>query len=354
MYAKLTPCPQPSLPRHASAPSGLSARAPGPGGSGSHWRQGKSGTPRGLQQALGNQGRTPPTSKGRIRTPKGKVRPRRATPSGNKPAIGGHRLPVTQWLEDQRKAALRLATWKVGLLFLDLFSGENSPVAREVKARGGAVIAFDWLIDARFDLSQSEVQQTIMRWIRQGLVWGVWLGTDCTTWSVASYSKGPGWFNSYRTKWNLWGQMASLSPLAQQKVLQGNADAKFTCMTLREIANQPLAVGGVENPSDSVIWKLPEFQALEEMGRAFSTKCDYCQYGVRWKKPTKFLFVGGKKALAPSKLCKQAGKRCSRTKKAHLKLGQGRRHPSSGALLTKLATEYPQKLAMQILDCMAG
>ena len=360
MYAKLAARSQPSSgPRNASASSGLAARAPVPARAksrkGSHWRpQVSPGAPQGLQEILGKSRGPPKGPTGRTNAPKRKGGARKATPARNAPAIGGPRQTVAQWLEGMRQAALRLATWKIGLLFLDLFSGANSPMGREVKARGGAVIAFDWLIDARFDLSRADVQEALWGWIRQGLVWGVWLGTECTTWSVASYSKGPGWFNSYRSRGNLWGELAALSPRAREKVLQGNADARFTIQTLQKISNQPLAVGGMENPSDSVIWKLPEFQALLDIPNVFATKCDYCQYGARWKKPSRFLFVGGRKALAPSKLCKQAGKLCSRTKKPHLKLGQGRCHPSSGLVLTKLATEYPRKLATQILDCMAG
>jgi hypothetical protein len=272
----------------------------------------------------------------------------------NGPAIGGPRPPVTQWLEDMRRERLQGATWKKGLLFIDLFSGKNCPVGKDVGARGGAYIAFDVLIDARFDLTQPEVEQMLSRWIRQGLVWGVWLHTDCTTWSVASYSKGPGWFNSFRSQGNVWGELASLSPKAQEKVRQGNAHARFTARILEEIDGQPLAAGGVENPFGSVLWKLPELQALGQRSRTYQTTCHYCQYGTRWKKPTKLFFVGGKRALAPSKLCNQVGNRCAKTKKPHLKLGNGRRHPASGAVLTKLATEYPQKLAAQIVDCLAG
>ena len=210
-------------------------------------------------------------------------------------------------------------------------------------------MSFDILIDERFDLRNPETQQTLMRWIKNGWVWGVWLGTVCTTWCLASYSKGPGWFNSYRSKSNLWGEVGALSPKARKKVLQGNADAKFTIRVLQEITNQPLAVAGMENPAGSVIWKLPEFIALGKERRIHQSTCHYCQYGARWKKPTKLLFVGGAKALAPAKLCN-----CSGSKLPHLKLGGGRRHPTSGELLTKLATEYPPRLAAQIVDCLAG
>ena len=297
------------------------------------------------QPAIGGQ-----SSKGRLQIP-ARLPNLRTT----QPAIGDKGPSITQWLEDMLQDKLRTAVWKKGQLFVDLFSGKRSPVGRQVGKRGGAFIAFDVLIDARFDLSHPEVEETLMRWIRQGLVWGLWLGTDCTTWSRASYSKGPGWFNSYRTQRNLWGELTSLSPKAKEKVLQGNAHAQFSFRVLRQIADQPLAVAGLENPAGSVIWLLPELQALGKGSRVYQRTCHYCQYGARWKKPTRFLFVGGTKALAPRKLCTQKGqRRCGKTGLPHLQLGGGRRHPSSGKVLTELATEYPPKLAAQLVDCLAG
>jgi hypothetical protein len=359
MYSKLASRSGASLPRQAPARPALathalcgSARAPSKS-SGSHWRP---------KQGSAKKQELPPATRDQKESPSKRPRSKRrkqgqqlqAAPARIEPAIGGAAPTTTKWLEDLRQEIVGRATWKKGLLFADLFSGKNCPVGQEVGARGGAYLSFDVLIDARFDLNQPEVEHTLMRWIRQGLLWGAFLGTDCTTWSPASYSKGPGWFNSYRSQGNLWGELASLSPKAQEKVLLGNAHARFSIRVLQAIADQPLAVGGLENPLPSVIWKLPEFLALGRRSRTHHSTCHYCQYGTPWKKPTKLLFVGGNQALAPSKLCRQRGKRCSRTKKPHLKLGQGRRHPSSGAVLTKLATEYPQKLASQIVDCMAG
>lgn len=287
-------------------------------------------------------------------------------PTRNKPAIGGKSATISQWLENLRLDQLQKATWKRGQLFVDLFSGKKSPVGRQVAQRGGAIIAFDLLIDKRFDLGNPEVERVLMGWIRKGYIWGVWLGTDCTTWSTASYSKGPGWFNSYRTQQNLWGEMVKLNQKSKAKVIEGNAHVRFSIRVLQEVTNQPLAVAGLENPAGSVMWRLPELQALatgfqhglhqcsfrKKESRVFYSTCHYCQYGALWKKRTRFLFVGANQALAPCKICK--GQMCSRTKKAHLKLGQGRLHPSSGKLLTKLATQYPTKLAARLVDCLVG
>jgi hypothetical protein len=261
------------------------------------------------------------------------------------PAIGGQ--TVAQWLEALRLTQLKAATWKRGLLCVDLFSGPKSPIGREVGKRGGAYIAFDILIDERFDLTNPELEKVLWRWIVQGLVWAVWLGTECTTWSRASYSKGPGWLNSYRRKVNLWGEPTLLSAKAKKKVAQGNEHASLSLRILEHVAGQPRVVAGMENPAPSVIWLLPELLALEKRqgDKIHRSTCHYCQYGRPWKKASTFLWVGTRKATAPKKKCQPQGCICSRT---------GRCHPSSGKPMTLVAQPYPAQLAAKLVDCLAG
>eukprot|EP00959_Pyramimonas_sp_CCMP1952_P161086 3368499-Pyramimonas_sp.AAC.1 len=45
----------------------------------------------------------------------------------------------------------------------------------------------------------------------------------------------------------------------------------------------------LENPLDSLIWQLPEMQALESRSVVYTIVPDYCQFGSAWKKPTKLL-----------------------------------------------------------------
>ena len=281
---------------------------------------------------------------------------RLAAPAGNlkQPAIGGQ--TIAQWLEAERLSRLGAATWKKGKLFVDLFSGPRSPIGREVGKRGGAYIAFDILIDQRFDLTNPEVEAVLWGWIAQGFVWAVWLGTDCTTWSTASYSKGPGWLNSYRRKVNLWGEPALLSAKAQEKLSQGNKHAWFSLRILDHVARQPSVAAGMENPAGSAIWILPELLDLEKRhgGKIHRSTCHYCQYGKPWQKPTTFLWVATPRATAPNKKCQPRGRVCSRTGRLHVRLGQGRCHPSSGKPLTQVAQPYPPQLAAKLVDCLAG
>jgi len=258
-----------------------------------------------------------------------------------------------QWLEDLLAAALAVATWKRGKVFLELFSGSGR-VGQAVKMKGGAVIFFDIEEDPRFDLTRSDVQGVLWLWVGRGVVWGAWLGTCCVTWSRASWSKGPGWYNSYRSQENLWGELSKLSPKAKAKAILGNAMAIFSIKFLEAIGNQPLAVAALENPAESVLFKLPEFQAMERRfpKKAFRTTVDYCQYGARWKKPTTIFWMNALRSLAPNKVCVTKGGRCSRTKQRHLKLGQGRCHPTSGKRLTLCAQPYPKCLANKFAQCL--
>ena len=210
---------------------------------------------------------------------------RLAAPAGNlkQPAIGGQ--TIAQWLEAERLSRLGAATWKKGKLFVDLFSGPRSPIGREVGKRGGAYIAFDILIDKRFDLTNPEVEKVLMAWIAQGFVWAVWLGTDCTTWSRASYCKGPGWLNSYRRKVNVWGEPSLLSAKAKEKVAQGNKHALLSLRLVEQVAGQPWVAAGMENPAGSAIWLLPEILALEKRypSKIHRSTCHYCQGLPYWQ-----------------------------------------------------------------------
>jgi len=165
-----------------------------------------------------------------------------------------------------------------------------------------------------------------------------------------------GWLNSFRSQDKLWGELDKLTPKARALVLAGNLHARFSIEVLRHVAQQPLAVGAMENPAGSVIWRLPELVALERQWpqKFFRCTCDYCQYGKPWRKRTTVLWVGVDTSLVPQRLCTPRRRgRCSRSGRPHLTLGQGRCHPRSGKPLTRLAEPYPKPLAKKFADCLA-
>ena len=79
---------------------------------------------------------------------------------------------------------LACATMLKHKVFLDIFAG-TSPISAELAQRGYAVLPFDVLRGAAFDVSRPAVARTVLGWIAAGMVWGVWLATPCSTLSRA-------------------------------------------------------------------------------------------------------------------------------------------------------------------------
>ena len=61
-------------------------------------------------------------------------------------------------------------------------------LSRYLKKSGYAVLHFDIQHGCDRDLSNIVIQDVVLGWIRSGIVIGVWLGTPCTTWSIAHTS----------------------------------------------------------------------------------------------------------------------------------------------------------------------
>ena len=88
----------------------------------------------------------------------------------------------------------------------------------------------------------------------------------------------------------------------------------------------------VENPQNSWMWAQPAWKSLHKdyLTRDFLT--EYCVYGTRWKKATRFRTNG---QLGNQRL------RCSRDHVHQVLRGRGR---TSGINFTKLAEPYPRRL----------
>ena len=271
--------------------------------------------------------------------------------------LGALPQEVLNFLGSLLHAALQSSHGRPGRVFLALFAGTD-PVGKVFLAKGWGVIRFDTQLDDRLNLEHIEVQAVIFKWMDSGVVWAIWLGTYCRTWSRASFSiGGPGWINSYRTKSHPWGDLDKLNPKAKALVLAGNEHVRFSIKVLEQAARQGNITAGMENPMGSVIWRLPQVKALPEQmpKQTFIATCDYCQYGVRWKKPTSILWVGVRQALAPTKRCvMRPGACCSRTGRCHIKLGQGRLDPKTRKPMTQVAEPYPPSLAKVFANCLAG
>jgi len=101
--------------------------------------------------------------------------------------------------------------------------------------------------------------------------------------------------------------------------------------------------GFLENPSSSMIFDLPWIQKMVQRGILKIEKCDFCQYGTSYRKPTKILHWNCNIELAR---CHAVGGRCSATNSKHVVLTG----VSGGAFMTKHAQVYPRKFAKHLMN----
>ncbi len=109
------------------------------------------------------------------------------------------------------------------------------------------------------------VVSLVKGWIRSRRVWFVHFGTSCTAWSVTTPAKSrAGHFDL------------------------GVALAKVT-LELVQLCSRYGVHWSIENPSESALWKWSPLQAMRHRLKARCFDFDCCQYGCRYKKPTRIL-----------------------------------------------------------------
>ena len=69
-------------------------------------------------------------------------------------------------------------------VFLEIFAGAQA-IAKHLRRGGFGVVALDLCFSPLEDVQHPAVLNVLQGWISSGAVLGVWLGTPCTTWSIA-------------------------------------------------------------------------------------------------------------------------------------------------------------------------
>ena len=159
---------------------------------------------------------------------------------------------------------LKFCTLEGQKCFLELFSGAGH-VAAVAAARG--VPAFG--LDRRqgWDLSQEEVQQCFLSFVRRGLIKAIMLDPPCESWSLARRGKrGPsqpvGFPCRVRSILCIWGlPLETLRPQDQAVLLNGNS-CFLTCLALIRFCLVHGVPVAMENPASSMMWQVPELQEL--------------------------------------------------------------------------------------------
>ena len=260
-----------------------------------------------------------------------------------KPGIALTSKSIVDRLQTQFCRAIAGAKFKKRCIFLELYAGKKV-VTRAIKRLGFACLAFEIDDGLEFNLINPIVHRLILGWLSSGCIAGVFLGTQCSSWSRARRGPiGTAW-GPLRSLAHIAG-LPGLAPGCQKKVDIGNQQVKFTAHIIRSCIRYNIPCM-LENPLTSMMWAAPSISRGMRAPSCEAYSLDQCQYGTRWKKATQVFSWCCGHANNLSRSC--AGKRgiCSKTGLPHIQLtGVSKTHK---VLWTKVAQTYPRSLGHAI------
>ena len=219
--------------------------------------------------------------------------------------------------------------------FLDLYSGECGVACQLHSLTGAWVLCFDIVFGFEQDLGCESLRGDLLYLLGQHCFHGFGAAPVCRSFSVAVTPP-------IRTLAFPYG-ISDVSEAVKERLLDGNSTAKW----LIKMVVCAMKVGAhfwIENPAMSWLFRLPEFLHLLEhfSGQIGFWIADYCRFGRRWRKRTKFLTSCGIKGYKT--LCKGC--------KEHIKLrGRSQYHRKSWTLV---AQPYPKGVCKVIAMSLAG
>ena len=219
---------------------------------------------------------------------------------------------------------------------LELFAGSGR-VATCARKRGVPAIAVDVQRGPQYDLSRDDVIEGILAHMRAGSVRAIWLGTPCSSWSLArrGYPGAPG--GPLRLKGRcIWGHPLALRRAAdRRKIKLGNRLAKCTARIIEAAVEHKVPIA-LENGNTSRLWHFPPIADCCQLPSTRKLVTDMCQHRTRWRKRTRIQTWGCMASMGLRQQC-AGGTCCTATGRAHLIL-EGKR---KGVFLSALASRYP-------------
>lgn len=225
-------------------------------------------------------------------------------------------------------------------MFLELFAGAGV-LTKALRRQGYAVLPFDVANGADQDLLHPTVLSTIEGWLSAGIVTGVWLGTPCTTWSIAHTTP------IVRTDAYPYG-VPGLPPKHAAAVKMGNR----TMLVTRRIIKRCIQLrvpAFLENPASSRLFRVTPIASLAQPAQ--NIVCDYSQFGMRWRKHARVLAWHACDCSSLNTVCSGRHGMCSRTHCPHIAL-QGKPTGSSKSW-TAIASPYPAQFARTAAHLLA-
>ena len=227
---------------------------------------------------------------------------------------------------------------------MELFAG-SARVTKALRRLGYGCVPIDIDYGVEFDLFNSEVSDRIIGWIRGGCICGVFLGTPCSSWSVARHGPpGSNWC-ALRSASHIYG-LPGLGTADRQKNKTGNTAMRVTARFIKETTNLGVPTM-LENPVSSRLFAAPPISRVCG-GASVRQVFDMCSLGTRWRKRTR-IQTWGCQPISDVACCRGRNHMCSFSNRAHIELA-GKN--SQGVFWTSLAQVYPLKLAFRIAKCL--
>eukprot|EP00438_Fugacium_kawagutii_P027608 Skav231511 [mRNA] locus=scaffold84:334476:339113:- [translate_table: standard] len=210
--------------------------------------------------------------------------------------------------------------------FVDLYSGKKGFARAAIEAGAPWVLTFELADCASQDLSKESVREKIEILLRGGAVQSFSAAPVCASFSTAITP-------AVRTKEHPEGipDLEVLRPKMVDKVKEGNNHNRWLS-TMIDICCEKRIIFWIENPDGSFFWRQKPFLQVVRNWDLQSFRCDFCTFGTRWRKRTRFVTNG----------CLAGQKRFCRGCKSHQLLrGRSSYHKCSW---TKVAEPYPRRL----------
>jgi hypothetical protein len=118
---------------------------------------------------------------------------------------------------------------------------------------------FDICLGAWYDVLNFRIRQFIVRLLKDQRIWFLFLGTPCTSWSIARNSR--------------------------IKVPLGVWHARFSCRLIRLCVQQHIHFA-IENPMSSKLWSFGPLQNAFDTTTTYRVVFDMCRYGAPYQKTT--------------------------------------------------------------------
>ena len=225
-------------------------------------------------------------------------------------------------------------------VFVELFAGTEG-LSAALRRAGFGVVGIDILAGPEFDLNRDAVFQEVKGWVLAGLVWGVFAGTPCETFSRArrapAHSAFPGPLRASAHPRGL----PALTGREAQRVRSANVLADRAAILLR-IATERGLVAGEENPASSILWMTQQRSRQESDCRYQDCVVDHCAYGTSYRARTRFRLANCQHSPALFKARCTGHGICSYTQRPHLWLSGA----TSQGFRTKVKAAYPRQLCV--------